>query len=69
MQREIEMEKLAFDEKLLKIKEKENKIDLLLVSQIYTIISGVYVANFEYNSEEDSVVEIRRIHFKENISF
>lgn len=39
------------------------------MSQIYTIISGVYIANFEYNTQEESVNEVRSIHFKENVSF
>lgn len=30
------------------LKDKNNQIDLLFVSQIYTIISGIYAVYFEY---------------------
>lgn len=72
MLKTIEMEDVFFDEKLLEMKEKANSIDLLLLSQVYTIISGVYVAYLEYFKDIHSDLEnraIRSINYRESISF
>lgn len=41
----------------------------MLLSQVYTIISGIYIAYYEYFREPCQQEKIRRIHFRENISF
>lgn len=39
------------------------------MSQIYTIISGIYIAYFEYFREGRRLESIRRINYRECISF
>lgn len=65
----IEMEDVFFNEKLLEMKEISNEIDLLLLSQVYTIISGIYIAYYEYFREGRRLENIRRINYRECISF
>lgn len=68
----IEMEDIFFDEKLLEMKEKDNQIDLLFLSQVYTIISGIYITYYEYFKkfcEDQKKINLRRINFRDNVLF
>jgi hypothetical protein len=46
-------ENVDFEELFLDIKEEQNQLDILKISQVVTIVSGIYVAYKQYFSSAD----------------